>query len=81
MLKLKFRNSLEIGESTGYKFPWWLRGKEFACNAGDSGDMSSIPGLGRYPGGENGNPPQYSWLENSMDREAWWATIHGVVKS
>ena len=44
-------------------------------------ETSSIPGLGRYNGGENANPPQYSWLENSMDREAWWATIHGVVKS
>ena len=44
--------------------PWWLSGKESACNAGDS---SSIPGLGRSPGGGKGNPLQYSCLENPMD--------------
>jgi len=43
-------------------------GKESACNAGDPG---LIPGLGRYPGEGNGNPLQYSFLENPMDREAW----------
>ena len=52
--------------------------KEPACNAGDLG---SIPGLGRSPGGGHSNPPQYSYLENSMDRGAWWATVHGVTKS
>ena len=46
-------------------------GKESACNAGDSGDTGSIPGLGKSPGGGNGNPPQYSCLENSMDRGDW----------
>ena len=46
-----------------------------ACNAGDPG---SIPGSGRSPGEENGNPLQYS---NSIDREAWWATVHQVAKS
>ena len=40
-----------------------------------------IPGLGRYPGGGNGNPLQYSYLENPMDRGDWWATVHGVAKS
>ena len=45
------------------------------------GDMSSIPGLGRSLGGGNGNPLQYSYLENSMDTEAWWATVHGAAKS
>ena len=49
-------------------------GKESACNAGDLG---SIPGLGEG----NGNPLQYSCLENLMDRRAWWATVHGVAKS
>ena len=39
-----------------------------------------IPGLGRFPGEGNGNPLQYSCLENPMDREAWWATVHGVTK-
>ena len=48
-----------------------------ACNAGDPG---SIPGSGRSPEG-NGNPLQYSCLENPMDRGAWWATVHGVSKS
>ena len=49
-----------------------------ACNAGDLG---SIPGLGRSPGEGNGNPLQYSCLENPMDGGAWWATVHGVAKS
>ena len=52
--------------------------KEAACNAGD---MGSIPGLGRFPGVENDYPLQYSCLENSMDREAWRPTVHGVTKS
>ena len=51
--------------------------KESACNVGDVG---SIPALGRSPGEGNGNPSQYSCLENPMDRGAWWATVHGVVK-
>ena len=46
-----------------------------------AGDQVSIPGSGRYPGEGNGNPLQYSCLENSMDRGAWWATVHGVAKS
>ena len=53
-------------------------GKMSACNAGDPG---SIPELGRSPGEGNGNPLQYSCLENSMDGEAWKATVHGVAKS
>ena len=51
--------------------------KVSACNAGDPG---SIPGSGRYPGEGNGNPLQYSCLENSMDRGAQWAIVHGVRK-
>ena len=58
--------------------PWWLSGKESACNVGDVG---SIPGLGRSPGEGNGNPLQCSCLENPLDRGAWWATVHGVTKS
>ena len=59
-------------------FPRSSVGKESACNVGDPG---SIPGLGRSPGEGNGKPLQYSCLENSMDREAWWATVHRVTKS
>ena len=58
-------------------FPGGSAGKESACNVGDLG---SIPGLGRSPGEGNGNPLQYSCLENPMDRGAWRATVHGVVK-
>ena len=46
-----------------------------------AGNVSSIPGSGRYPGGENGNPLQDSCLENSVNRGAWWARVHGVTKS
>ena len=52
--------------------------KASACNAGDPG---SIPGLGRSPGEGNGNPLQYSCLENSIDRGAWQSTVHGVANS
>ena len=51
-----------------------LDGKASACSAGD---LDSIPGLGRSPGEGNGNPLQYSWLENPMDKGAWRATVHG----
>ena len=51
------------------------------ASAGDARDTDLIPGLGRSPGGVNGNPFQYSCLEKSMDRGAWWATVHGVAKS
>ena len=46
-----------------------------------AGDVGSIPGLGRFPGGGNGNPLQYSCLENPTDSGAWWTTVHGVAKS
>ena len=59
-------------------FPCSSDGKESACKAGDQG---SIPGLERSSGEGNGNPLQYFLLENPMDREAWWSTIHGVEKS
>ena len=61
-------------------FPGGSDGKEPSCNAGVTGNMGSIPGLGAYPGEENGTPIQYSCLENSMDRGAWWATVHGGLK-
>ena len=59
-------------------FPGGSDGKTCVCNARDPG---SIPGLGRSPGEGNGNPLQYSCLENPMDRGAWYATVHGVAKS
>ena len=59
-------------------FPSSSDGKESACNAGDP-DL--IPGSGRSPEEGNGNPLQYSCLENCMDGGAWWATFHGVAKS
>ena len=55
--------------------------KNLPANAGDIRDVVSIPGLGRLPGGEHSNPLQYSCLEKSMDRGAWWATVHRVAKS
>ena len=58
-------------------FPGSSGGKDSACNAGDPG---SIPGLGRCPGEGNGYPPQYSCLENFMDRGAWRAIVYGGSK-
>ena len=55
--------------------------KNLPANAGDIRDMDLIPGSERFPGEGNGNPLQYSCMENSMDRGAWWATVHGVAKS
>ena len=61
-----------------HRLPWWFKGKESAA-------MQETPGLiprsGRSPGEGNGYPLQYSCLENSMDRRAWWAIVHGVTKS
>ena len=51
------------------------------ANAGDAGDIGLIPGSGRCPAVGNGNPFQYSCLENSIDRGAWWVTVHGFAKS
>ena len=50
------------------------------ANAGDVRDLGSIPGVGRSFGEGHGNPIQYSCLENSMDRGAWWATVHGLQR-
>ena len=55
--------------------------KNLLANAGDLRDAGSVPQLGRCPGEGNGSMLQYSYLENSMDRGAWWATVHGVIKS
>ena len=62
-------------------FPDGSDSKESTCKSGDTRDTGLIPGLGRSPGGGHGNPLQYSCHENPMDREAWWASVHGVTKS
>ena len=59
-------------------FPDGSAGKESTCNAGN---MGSMPESGRSPGGGNDNPPQYSCLENPMDRGGWWATVRRIAKS
>ena len=61
----------------GVGFPCSLVGKESACSAGGPG---SIPGSGRFPGEGNDHPPQYSCLENPMNRGTWQATVHGVAR-
>ena len=73
-------SSYKINKLQGCKsdFPGGSVGKESACNAGDP---DSSPGSGRFPGEGNGNAFQYSYLENSMDRDTWWSTVHEVTKS
>ena len=72
--KIAFINHVHLTASK----PFSSDSKVSACNVGDLG---SIPGLGRSPGEENGNPLQYSCLENPMVRGAWGATVHGVKKT
>ena len=55
-------------------------GKALPANTGDARDVGLITGSGRFPGGGNGTPVQYSCLENSLGREAWQATVHGATK-
>ena len=55
--------------------------KNQPASARDTEDSDSVPGSGRSLGGGHGNSLQYSCLENSMDREVWWATVHGIAKS
>ena len=62
-------------------FPGASSHKEPACQCRRLRDVSSTPELGRYPGGGQGKPLQYSCLENPMDRGAWWATVHRVAES
>jgi hypothetical protein len=60
-------------------FPGGTSGKNPPANIGDTVDAGWIPGSGRFPGVENGNPLQYSCLENFMDRGTWWAMVHRVA--
>ena len=62
-------------------FPGGTRVKNLPASSGDTEDVGSVPDSGRSPGVGNGNPLQYSHLENSMDRGARWATVHRVTKS
>ena len=79
MIFLKNKN---VGKNIDViRLPWSTAVKRIACNAGDAGDVDSIRELGRFPGGGNGNPLQYSCLENLMDRGAWRATVQGVAES
>ena len=79
--KFQQKTDAHLSKRIWSQFQYCLRvssdSKESACNAGDS---SLIPGLGRSPGEGNGNPLQYSCLENSMDRGAWQAIVHGVAR-
>ena len=61
--------------------PCWLSGKESACNARDTRDLGLILELGKSPGGGNGNPLQYSCLENPMGRGAWQTTVYGITEN
>ena len=63
------------------RLPWWLSGKELAFDARDTGVAVLILRSGKSPGEGKGNPLQYSFQENPMDRGAWWAITHGVTKS
>ena len=69
-----------IGNRYTYWLPQLLSGQESTCNTGDMGDVGLIPGLGRSPGGRNGNPLKYSYQEDSMDRGAWQAAVHGFAE-
>ena len=67
-----------MAQIVSWGFPGGSGSKVSVCNAGDWG---SIPGLGRSPEEGNGNPLQYSCLENPVEGGAWWATVHGVAES
>ena len=71
--------SKAVVKTLGFPAGWMV--KNPPANAGDAGDPGLIPGSGRSPGGGNDNSLQYSCLENSTDRGAWWATVHRVGKS
>ena len=71
-----------VFSSQCYGLPRWLSGKKnLPASGGDARDAGLIPVFGGFPGGGNGNSLQYSCLGNSMDRRAWWATVHRVAKS
>ena len=71
---------LLVGAFNPFPFKGFPGGSEVKASSCNAGDLGLIPGLGRCTGEGNGNPLQYSCLENPMDREAWWATVHGAAK-
>ena len=73
------RISVSLQSEVG--FPGGSVVKNLPTDARDTGDMGSSHGLGRSPGGGNGNPFQYSYLENTMDKGAWWTTVHRVTNT
>ena len=77
----RVRHDCSLSLSVFLGFPGGSVGKESACNAGDAEVIGLIPGSGRSSGGGHGNLLQFSCLENPMDRGAWWATVHKVIKS
>ena len=79
LLQLEAAIHGQLGEHVG--FPGSSVVKILPANSGDAGDLGSIPGWGRFPGGENGNRFQYFCLEKPMDRGAWRATVHEVTMS
>ena len=86
LLLFSWRNYEEKGKKVFIMVPYWLNepfpgGSEGKESAYSAWDLGLIPGLGRSPEEGNGNPLQYSCLENPMDRGAWWATVHRVTKS
>ena len=78
IIKLKQSRHFSIDINNEIGPPRWLSTKE---STGQAGDVGAIPGPGRLPGEGNSIPLQYSCMGNSMERGAWWATIHGVTES
>ena len=76
----KLLGNFAVNQEKNWGFPGGTSGKETTCQSGDARDSGSIPASGRYPGGGNGNPLQYSCLGNPMDRGVWWATVHVLAK-
>ena len=72
---------MDYGSCRQEGFPDGSVVKNLPAKAGDAGDAGSIPGSERFPGGGHSNPLQCSFLENPMERGAWWATVHRVAKS
>ena len=91
MDRVAWRAGVRVTEVTGHPNTYLIKGtgasqvalmiNNLPASAGDIGDMGSISGLARSPAEENDNPLQYSWLENSMDKGAPWATVHWATKS